>query len=325
MKNDILVVGSGGREHALVWKLADSPEVGCIYAAPGNGGTSRCAINVPIASSDAPSLLAFAKKKNVHLTVVGPDDALARGIADLFRANGMRSFGPTLTAARLESSKSFAKSLMATAGVPTAAHQTFSDRDRALDYVNRQNLPVVIKADGLALGKGVYVCRTLADAEEALAELMIRRVHGSAADRVIVEECLRGRELSLHAFCDGRTFAMFPPSQDHKAAFDGGLGPNTGGMGTLAPIDWVTPEWVDRQGGRIIQPILEAIKSLGHPFVGCLYPGVMLTADGAKVLEYNSRFGDPETQSYMRLLKTDLLTILDACVDGQLSSLSVEW
>lgn len=322
---DVLVIGSGGREHALAWKLAQSSRIGKLYVAPGNGGTETVATNVPISALDVDGLLAFAKDKRVGLTVVGPDDALAAGVCDKFQAAGQRIFGPTKAAARIESSKTFAKAMMQRAGVPTAKHAVFMEYGKARDYVRKQPCPLVIKADGLALGKGVYVCQTEKDAERALELVMLRRAHGEAGDTVIIEECLSGREISLHAFCDGKTYSLFPTAQDHKPVYDGGNGPNTGGMGTYVPTPWVSEPMLVSLGEKLVGPVLRVLAEDGKPFTGLLYPGLMLNTWETKVLEYNARFGDPETQSYMRLLKSDLLDIMEACLDGCLDSVKVEW
>ncbi|TSC91654.1 MAG: phosphoribosylamine--glycine ligase [Candidatus Berkelbacteria bacterium Licking1014_96] len=321
----VLVIGGGGREHALVWKLAQSPRVDELFVAPGNGGTSDLAENVPIAATDLEGLVGFAKKNGVDLTVVGPDDSLALGIVDVFRQNGLRIFGPTRDAAQIEASKVFAKKLMRRNGIPTAPFQTFRNYDHALSYIRKHGAPIVVKASGLALGKGVYVCQTINEAETALFEIMIRGIHRGAGGEVVIEDFLPGQEISIHAFCDGKTAVLFPTAQDHKPALDGDRGSNTGGMGTVVPLPWVTDETIHVVERQIIQPTLEALCRCGRPFTGCLYPGLKMTSEGPNVLEFNARFGDPETQSYMRLLKTDLLEILEACVEGTLSNLTVKW
>lgn len=325
MNTNVLVIGSGGREHALVWKLAQSPHIGKLFVAPGNGGTRQVAENVPIEATDIDGLLQFALKNEIGLTVVGPDDSLALGVVDAFRARGLRIFGPTRAAAKIESSKAFAKNLMSEAGIPTATFKVFSDYDNALAYTRERGAPIVVKASGLALGKGVYVCKTLAQAEAALVEIMLDHVHKDAGSEVVVEEFLDGQEVSLHAFCDGKTFILLPPAQDHKPIHDGDEGKNTGGMGTITPVSWVSAETLHTLGEQVVRPTLETLAKRGRPFVGLLYPGLKMTTSGPKVLEFNARFGDPETQSYMRLLKTDLLDILEACVNGTLSELAIEW
>lgn len=325
MSNNVLIVGGGGREHALAWKLSQSSRIDELYVAPGNGGTRQVAENIPIEATDVDGLAQFATTNEIGLTVVGPDDPLALGVVDIFRARGLRIFGPTRAAAEIESSKVFAKNLMSEAGIPTATFKIFSEYGEALAYVRKRGAPIVVKASGLALGKGAYVCKTLAEAETALDEIMLGRVHKEAGNKVVVEEFLHGQEISVHAFCDGKTFVLLPPAQDHKPIRDGDKGKNTGGMGTIAPVPWVTAEVWQGVEQQIVRPTLEALAERGRRFTGCLYPGLIMTGDGPKVLEFNARFGDPETQSYMRLLKNDLLEILEACVDGKLAELAIEW
>ena len=325
MKTNVLIIGSGGREHALAWKLAQSLRIGKLYVAPGNGGTRQVAENIPIEADDIDGLVQFAEKNEIGLTVVGPDDPLALGVVDAFRARGLRIFGPTRAATEIESSKAFAKNLMSDANIPTATFKIFSEYNKALSYVRERGAPIVVKASGLALGKGVYVCKTLAEAEGALAEIMLDHVHKEAGSEVVIEEFLDGQEISIHAFCDGKTFVLLPPAQDHKPIRDGDEGKNTGGMGTIAPVSWVSADTLKVIGEQVVRPTLEALTKCGRPFSGLLYPGLKMTSNGLKVLEFNARFGDPETQSYMRLLKTDLLDILEACVDGTLAELTIEW
>ena len=325
MASKVLIIGSGGREHALAWKLAQSPRVSKLYVAPGNGGTRNLAKNIAIEATDIRGLVRFAEEKLIDLTVAGPDDPLALGVVDLFQSRGLRIFGPTRAAAKIEWSKAFAKRLMRDRNILTAPFQIFRKYERALDYIRKHGVPVVVKARGLALGKGVYPCKTLPEAKEALVEIMLKRIHKDAGNEVIVEEFLEGQEISIHAFCDGKTSILLPTAQDHKPIYDGDKGKNTGGMGTIAPVPWVTPEMLREIEQQIVKPTLEALAERGTPFAGCLYPGLKITPTGPKVLEFNARFGDPETQSYMRLLKTDLLDILDACVDGKLSELTIEW
>ncbi|MBI2056450.1 MAG: phosphoribosylamine--glycine ligase [Candidatus Sungbacteria bacterium] len=325
MKQNVLIIGSGGREHALAWKLAQSPRIGKLFVAPGNGGTCQVAENIPIEATDIDGLVQFAEKNEIGLTVVGPDDPLALGIVDAFRARGLRIFGPTRAAAEIESSKAFAKELMSEAEVPTASFRIFLKHDEALAYIHEHGAPIVVKASGLALGKGVYVCKTLAQAETALSEIMLDHVHKNAGDEVVVEEFLDGQEISIHAFCDGKTFVLLPPAQDHKPIRDGDEGKNTGGMGTIAPVSWVSADMLQTFGQQIVRPTLEMLAKRGRRFTGLLYPGLKMTSSGPKVLEFNARFGDPETQSYLRLLKTDLLDILETCVDGTLAELVIEW
>lgn len=326
MKQNVLVIGSGGREHALAWKIAQSPLLGQLYVAPGNGGTASLTKNVPISATNIPSLVNFAKSHDVHLTVVGPDDALAAGIVDAFQEAGLRAYGPTRAAAQIEASKAYAKDLMTSTGVPTARHASFTDIQAAKSYVAGHPLPVVVKASGLALGKGVYICQTTAEAEQALDEIMGEKRFGEAGNSVVIEEFLDGQEVSIHAFCDGRTAVLFPTAQDHKRVGTGDTGPNTGGMGTFAPVPWTDQELLDRAHHQVVKPILEGLARSGAAFRGMLYPGLMVGPDGNfKVLEYNARFGDPETQSFLRLLETDLLEILNACVDGTLADVPIKW
>ncbi|MHB8652045.1 MAG: phosphoribosylamine--glycine ligase [Minisyncoccota bacterium] len=325
MNTNVLIIGSGGREHALAWKLAQSPRIGKLCIAPGNGGTRQVAENIPIEATDIEGLIHFVENNQIGLTVVGPDDSLALGVVDAFHARGLRIFGPTRAAAEIESSKVFAKNLMNEASIPTATFKVFSKYDEALSYVCERGVPIVVKANGLALGKGVYVCKTLAEAEVALTEIMLDHVHKEAGGEVVVEEFLDGQEISVHAFCDGKTFVLLPPAQDHKPIRDGDEGKNTGGMGTIAPVTWVSADTLQMVSEQVIRPTLDALAKHGRQFTGLLYPGLKMTSSGLKVLEFNARFGDPETQSYMRLLKTDLLDILEACAAGTLAELAIEW
>ncbi len=324
---DVLIVGGGGREHALAWKLKQSHRVGKLYIAPGNGGTRSLGENVPIAASDIEGLAKFAEEKNVGFTVVGPDDSLALGIVDLFQSRRLRIFGPSKAAAQIEASKTFAKMLMQENKIPTAEFRVFTAYAPALAYAHMHGVPIVIKASGLALGKGAYVCRTMEEAETALREIMIDRVYKDAGNEVVIEDFLDGPEISMHALTDGLSFLVFPPAQDHKPAHDGDTGKNTGGMGVIAPVPWVTPDLSRTVEYSIVRPTLDGMNARGASFSGLLYPGLKLTSDGLKVLEFNARFGDPETQVYMRLLKSDLLDLLEACVDHDLANLtaSVEW
>lgn len=325
MSHNVLLVGSGGREHAIAWKLAQSSRIGKLYVAPGNGGTREFAENVPITAMDIDHLMRFAETKKIDLTVVGPDDPLAAGIVDAFQMLGLPIFGPTRAAAKIEASKASAKKLMQDAGIPTAPFQIFREHREALAHVRARGAPVVVKADGLALGKGAYVCRTLVEAEQALTAIMVHRVHQDAGNEVVVEEYLEGQEISLHALSDGTTSFLFPAAQDHKPVRDGGRGKNTGGMGTIAPVPWVTPAMMQDANRLIVRPALDALAEQERRFTGCLYPGLMMTAEGPRVLEFNARFGDPETQVYMRLLKSDLLNILEACTRGTLAECAVQW
>jgi phosphoribosylamine--glycine ligase len=325
MASHVLIIGSGGREHALAWKLVRSPRIGKLYVASGNGGTRSIAENVAIKAVDVASLARFAEHNSIDLTVVGPDDPLALGVVDVFQSRGLRIFGPTRAAAQIEASKAFAKRLMRDNGIQTASFRIFRKYENALEYVRKHGAPIVVKASGLALGKGAYPCKTLAKAEKALAEIMLERAYKQAGNEVIVEEFLDGQEISIHALCDGKTSILLPTAQDHKPIFDGDQGKNTGGMGTIAPVPWVADQTLREVNEQIVRTTLQALAKKGRPFTGCLYPGLKITSEGPKVLEFNARFGDPETQSYMRLLKTDLLDMLDACVDRKLAELVVEW
>ena len=322
---DVLLVGSGSREHALAWKLKQSPRVGTIYIAPGNGGTGDAAEHVPIGVMEFEKLAAFASEKKIALTIAGPDDPIGAGVVDFFQARGLKIFGPTKAAARIESSKAFAKQLMKEAGIPTAEFEVFKEYEKALGYVRERGAPIVIKASGLALGKGVYVCRTTQEADQALKEIMLDKQFGDSGAEVVIEEFLDGQEISIHALCDGTNFILFPPSQDHKQIGEGDTGPNTGGMGVIAPVPWVSQEVMDEIGRTIVRPTLDALAARGAPFVGILYPGLKMTSSGPKVLEFNARFGQPECEAYMRLLKTDLLDLCESSIDGKVNSLNIEW
>ncbi len=324
-KQNVLVIGAGGREHALAWKLAQSPNIGNLYVAPGNGGTGQVAKNVPIAANDITKLVDFAKANDIDITVVGPDDALAAGCVDAFNAAGLRAYGPTRKAAQIESSKAFAKRLMKSQNIPTAHYATFTDLAEAKKYASGQRAPLVVKASGLALGKGVYICQSIQDAHRALEEIMENKIFGEAGREVVIEQYLTGQEVSIHAFCDGKTAVLFPSAQDHKRVGNGDTGPNTGGMGTFAPVPWVTPELLQQVQDQVVQPVLAGLAAEGEPFKGTIYPGLMVESDAINVLEYNARFGDPETQSYMRLLKSDLLDVVNACVDGNLDNITISW
>ena len=313
----ILIVGSGGREHALAWKLAQSPLVEEIFIAPGNAGTGLIGTNVPIAVEDVAGLVAFAREKGIGLTAVGPEIPLALGLVDAFQAAGLTVFGPAQAAAQLETSKAFAKAFMQEVGIPTAVSATFTDYQQAANYL--PDGPVVVKASGLAAGKGVIVCDNRAEAEAALRQIMLDREFGPAGDEVIIEERLSGPEVSLLAFCDGQTAVPLPPARDHKRAYDGDLGPNTGGMGVYAPPPDVDAALVDHIMRTVIQPAVDGMARRGAPYVGVLYAGIMLTAVGPKVLEFNCRFGDPETQALLPLLDGDLAEILLACAAGRLT------
>ncbi|MEP7014978.1 MAG: phosphoribosylamine--glycine ligase [Verrucomicrobiota bacterium] len=320
-----LVIGSGGREHALAWKLKQSTEIDRIYCAPGNAGTGAIGENVGIKATDLPALVRFTKENNVDLTVVGPDDPLAAGIADLFQAEKLRIFGPTKSAARLESSKIFAKELMATQKIPTAQAKTFSSSDEAVRYCGRLQFPVVIKADGLALGKGVIIAPDAATARSTIDEMMNQGRFGEAGRRVVIEEFLCGSECSLHALVDGKNHLLLETARDHKRAFDGDRGPNTGGMGAFSPANNWNAELGKEFDEKVIRPLLAGLRDHGIAFQGLLFPGVMITDQGARVLEFNCRFGDPETQAILPRMQSDLLPLLEATIDGKIDKLAVKW
>ncbi|AXV76486.1 MULTISPECIES: phosphoribosylamine--glycine ligase [Ralstonia solanacearum species complex] len=322
----VMVVGSGGREHALAWKLARSPKVQVVYVAPGNGGTAldKRLQNVPI--TDPEVLAAFAEREGVHFTVVGPEAPLAAGLVDLFRAKGLRIFGPTRAAAQLESSKDFAKAFMQRHGIPTAKYQTFSNAAEAHAYVDREGAPIVIKADGLAAGKGVVVAMSLEEAHGAIDMMLADNRLGDAGARVVIEEFLAGEEASFIVVCDGKDVVAMATSQDHKRLLDGDAGPNTGGMGAYSPAPVVTPTLHARVLREIILPTIRGMEKDGIPYTGFLYAGLMIDADGTpKTLEFNCRMGDPETQPIMSRMKTDLFDVLDRAIDGKLDGMELEW
>lgn len=321
----VLVVGSGGREHALVWKLAQSPLVSQLYCAPGNGGIAAQATCVPLADTDVAGLLAFARQEGIELTMVGGEDPLAAGVVDAFQAAGQRVFGPTAAAARIESDKIFAKRVMTAAGVPTAAYREFDDLAAALAYVDQCPIPTVVKAFGLAKGKGVYVCDSREMARRAVTEILGEGVFGEAGRRLIVEECLVGQEVSVLAFCQGETARLMAPAQDHKPVFDGDKGPNTGGMGCYSPVPVAPDSFQQDVLERFIRPTLAQLAAEGCPYRGVLYAGLILTAQGPMTLEFNARFGDPETQVILPRLDGDLAEILLAVTEGRLESVPVRW
>ena len=325
MKKRLLLIGSGGREHALAWKLAQSPSVEKIFIAPGNAGTAGVGENVPIPASDIPALVEFAKSQGIHFTVVGPDDALADGMVDAFEAAGLKIFGPRAAAARLESSKAFAKDFMQRHGIPTAAYREFTDATAAREFCRHAKYPLVVKADGLALGKGVVIAADFAEADRAIAACMEEKAFGAAGARIVVEEFLEGTECSIHALVDGHSYLLFPDCRDHKKIHDGDRGPNTGGMGTICPSGSVDVALRARIESEILQPFLTGLKKDGLAFRGMLFPGLMLTASGPKVLEFNCRWGDPETQSLVRRLDGDLLPLLEAVVDGTIAAQQPKW
>lgn len=322
---NILVIGSGGREHALLWKLSQSPRVDQLHCAPGNAGTAKLATNHAVSATDFEGLLSLAKSERIDLTIVGPDDPLAAGIVDLFQKNGLRVFGPVAAAARLEASKSFAKEFMVRHGIPTAASHTFSDSDAALAHCRVASYPLVVKADGLALGKGVVIALTQAEAEEAVSQSMIEKVFGDAGSIVVIEEFLTGPECSIHALVDGAGYTLFPDAKDHKRALDGDQGLNTGGMGTISPSREVDAAMAERIRHEVMDPFVKGLAADDLPFHGMLFPGLMMTPKGPMVLEFNCRFGDPETQVLMRRLQSDLLDLIEATIDGKLSSVQPVW
>lgn len=324
-KNKVLIISSGGREHAIGWKLQQSPNVGKIFFAPGTIGTEQVGISTGIAASDFDSLIAFAIENKIDLTVAAPDDVLALGIVDVFQEKGLKIFGPTKEASEIESSKAFAKELMKKENIPTAKYQTFKKAMDAKEYLKNQPFPVVIKASGLALGKGVVISKNLTHALITIDEIMTKKIFGEAGKEVVIEEFMEGREVSIHVLTDGKNYSIFPTSRDHKPIFDNNLGPNTGGMGTIARLTDVTEKDIEIIKKKIVEPILKGLKKRGSPFTGCLYPGLMMTKTGPKVIEFNSRFGDPEIESYMRLLKTDLFDILLSCTNETLSEINIKW
>ena len=321
----ILVIGSGGREHALAWKLQQSPHGERIFCAPGNAGTAEIGENVAIPTSDLQALVRFAKENRIDLTVVGPDDPLAAGIVDLFVAEKLRAFGPTKSAARIEASKVFAKELMRTQNISTAEASIFSESSEALHYCERAKFPVVIKADGLALGKGVIVAADAATARSAIDEMMNQRRFGDAGRRIVIEELLRGTECSLHALVDGNNYLLLESARDHKRALDGDQGPNTGGMGAFSPANNWSTKLQARFETEIMRPLLRGLLQEGIKFRGLLYPGLMITSEGPRVLEFNCRFGDPETQALLPRMKSDLLPLLELTIDGKIGACAIEW
>ncbi len=322
----VLVVGSGGREHAVIRKLAENPEIDRVFCAPGNGGISVQAQLVEIKATDVEGMVAFAKKEGIDFVVVTPDDPLVLGMADAMEEAGIPAFGPSKKAAQIEGSKVFAKNLMKKYGIPTAKYEVFDDPSKVIAYIERENqFPAVIKADGLALGKGVVIARNLAEAKEAVHSIMEDKIFGKSGNQVVVEEFLTGKEVSVLAFTDSHTISPMISSMDHKRVYDNDEGPNTGGMGTIAPSPYYTPEVAKRCMEEIFLPTMEAMKKEGRPFKGCLYFGLILTERGPKVIEYNCRFGDPETQVVLPLLKTDLFTIMRAVRDERLGEVDIRW
>lgn len=321
----VLVVGSGGREHAICWALHKSPKVTELCCAPGNGGIGEIAQCVDVKATDIPGMVAWAKENQMDFVMVAPDDPLAMGMVDAMEASGIRAFGPKANAAIIEGSKAFSKALMKKYGIPTAAYEVFTDKDAALSYVEAQGAPIVVKCDGLALGKGVVVAQTLEEAKAAVVNMMENKAFGAAGAKVVIEECMTGPEVTVLAFTDGKTIVPMPSSQDHKRAYDGDKGPNTGGMGAISPCPNYTPELAKTCMDTIFLPTVKALNAEGRTFKGVIYFGMMLTPEGPKVVEYNARFGDPECQAVLSLLETDLMDILEACVDGTLDQLDVKF
>ncbi|MCL6456565.1 MAG: phosphoribosylamine--glycine ligase [Gorillibacterium sp.] len=321
----VLVVGRGGREHAIVWALAKSPRIIKLYCAPGNGGIENLAECVPIEEMNFAAIAQFAKENRVELVVIGPDAPLAAGIVDYLEAEGLTVFGPRQNAAIIEGSKTFMKDLMRKYDIPSAAYAAFDSYEEALIYLRLQKLPIVIKADGLAAGKGVIVAHTMEVAEEALNQIMVDKAFGASGERVVIEEFLQGQEMSLLAFVDGEIVRPLEPSQDHKPVFDNDEGPNTGGMGTYSPVPHISQEIVEEAIRTILKPAAKAMVAEGRPFRGVLYAGLMLTAEGPKTIEFNARFGDPETQVILPRLNSDLLTILLDVIEGRLAETDIRW
>jgi phosphoribosylamine--glycine ligase len=321
----VLIIGGGGREHALSWKINKSPLVEKVFCAPGNGGTGSIAKNVNISAVDIDGLLDFVKKNAIDLTIVGPELPLTQGIVDIFNENGLTIFGADKNAAILEGSKSFTKDFSKKYNIPTAEYQTFSDKDAAIRYINEKGAPIVVKADGLAAGKGVVVANSIGEAIGAVNMIMEQRVFGDAGDKVIIEEFLTGQEASYLVFTDGENILPLASSQDHKQINDGDKGPNTGGMGAYSPTPVVTKEIEEQILNEIIRPTIDGMKSEGRPFKGILYAGLMVSESGAKLIEYNVRFGDPEAQPLLFRMKSDIVPILKACIDGTLHEHKIEW
>ena len=321
----VLIVGSGGREHAIAWKVAQSKKVDKIYCAPGNAGISEVAECVPIGAMEFDKLVAFAKEKEIDLTVIGMDDPLVGGIVDVFEKEGLRVFGPRKNAAILEGSKAFSKDLMNKYHIPTAAYETFTDPEKALEYLETAKMPIVLKADGLALGKGVLICQTLEEAKEGVKTLMMDKKFGSAGDEIVIEEFMTGREVSVLSFVDGNIVKIMSSAQDHKRAKDGDQGLNTGGMGNFSPSPFYTKEVDEFCKKYIYQPTVDAMKAEGRPFKGVIFFGLMLTPEGPKVLEYNARFGDPEAQVVLPRLENDIVDVFEACIDGTLDKVDLKF
>ena len=321
----VLIVGSGGREHAIAWSVAKSPKVDKIYCAPGNAGIAEFAECVNIGAMEFDKLVAFAKENAIDLTIIGMDDPLVGGVVDAFEAEGLRVFGPRKNAAIIEGSKAFSKDLMKKYNIPTAAYENFTDPDEAIKYLETAKMPIVLKADGLALGKGVLICNTLEEAKEGVKTLMLDKQFGDAGNEIVIEEFMTGREVSVLAFCDGKTIKCMTSAQDHKRAKDGDQGLNTGGMGTFSPSPFYNDEVEAFCEKYVYQPTIDAMAAEGRPFTGILFTGLMITEDGPKVLEYNARFGDPEAQVVLPRMKNDIIDVMEECIDGKLSEVELEF
>lgn len=321
----VLIVGSGGREHAIAWKMAQNKNVEKMYCAPGNAGIEEYAECVNIGAMEFDKLVAFAKEKEIDLTIIGMDDPLVGGVVDAFEAEGLRVFGPRKNAAIIEGSKAFSKDLMKKYKIPTAAYENFTDPDEAIKYLETAKMPIVLKADGLALGKGVLICNTLEEAKEGVKTLMLDKQFGDAGNEIVIEEFMTGREVSVLAFCDGKTIKCMTSAQDHKRAKDGDQGLNTGGMGTFSPSPFYNDEVEAFCEKYVYQSTIDAMASEGRPFTGILFTGLMITEDGPKVLEYNARFGDPEAQVVLPRMKNDIIDVMEACIDGKLSDVELEF
>lgn len=321
----VLIVGSGGREHAIAWSVAKSPKVDKIYCAPGNAGIAEFAECVNIKAMEFDKLVAFAKENAIDLTIIGMDDPLVGGVVDAFESEGLRVFGPRKNAAIIEGSKAFSKDLMKKYKIPTAAYENFTDPDEAIKYLETAKMPIVLKADGLALGKGVLICNTLEEAKEGVKTLMLDKQFGDAGNEIVIEEFMTGREVSVLAFCDGKTIKCMTSAQDHKRAKDGDQGLNTGGMGTFSPSPFYNDEVEAFCEKYVYQSTIDAMASEGRPFTGILFTGLMITEDGPKVLEYNARFGDPEAQVVLPRMKNDIIDMMEACIDGKLSDVELEF
>ena len=321
----VLIIGSGGREHAIAWKLSKSPKVTKLYCAPGNAGIGQIAECVPISAMEFDKLADFAQENGIDLTVVGMDDPLVGGIVDVFEARGLRVFGPRKNAAILEGSKAFSKDLMKKYGIPTAAYENFHSPEDAIEYLKTAKMPIVLKADGLALGKGVLICNTREEAMEGVKTLMLDKQFGAAGDTIVVEEFMTGREVSVLTFVDGNTYRVMTSAQDHKRAKDGDQGLNTGGMGNFSPSPFYTKEVDEFCKKYIYQATVDAMAAEGRPFTGVIFFGLMLTADGPRVLEYNARFGDPEAQVVLPRMKNDIIEVMEACIDGTLDQIDLQF